>query len=157
MICSKRNIKKTTLFARNTFGGAGVEFAIAAPILLLVVLSMMDYGLAFSRQMNLDQSVRAGAEFAMGGVDDTSKIEDLVIAAATGYSRDEIQDVGEDAPTAEVTEVCRCPGSGVEVSCTASCSGASPSRFYSITASEEYDPIFIRVINLSASMQVQVQ
>ena len=143
MICSKRNIKKTTLFARNTFGGAGVEFAIAAPILLLVVLSMMDYGLAFSRQMNLDQSVRAGAEFAMG--------------AATGYSRDEIQDVGEDAPTAEVTEVCRCPGSGVEVSCTASCSGASPSRFYSITASEEYDPIFIRVINLSASMQVQVQ
>ncbi len=157
MIGSMRNIKKATRFARNTYGGAGVEFAIAAPILLLVVLSMMDYGMAFSRQMNLDQSVRAGAEFAMGGVEDTSKIEDLVIGAATGYSREEVQDVGETAPTAEVTEVCRCPGSGVEVSCAASCSGASPSRFYSITASEQYDPVFIRVLNLSSSVQVQVQ
>lgn len=149
-------------FIRARAGTAGTEFAIAAPVVLLAIIAMTDIGLAIGRQIALDQSVRAGAEFAMGGVDDTSRVEDIVFAAATGYGKDTVQDDGPDAgekgPTVDVTEVCRCPGSAVEVSCSAkTCSGDDPSRFFSISASQAYDPLFIHKLNLSSSVQVQVQ
>lgn len=144
-------------FTKRNCGTAGTEFAIAAPFVLLAVLVMADLGLAIGQQINLDQSVRAGAEFTMNGVDDKDDVQEIVAAAATGYSANEAEDVGKSRPIVAVTEVCRCPGSGTEVSCSTDCGGVSPSRYFSITATEKYDPIFISELDLKASVQVQVE
>ena len=51
-----RNIK-----ARNENGQAMVEFAIVAPILLLLVFGIIQFGIAFNHSLTLTDAVRAGA------------------------------------------------------------------------------------------------
>lgn len=154
-------IDKFTALMRARSGAAATEFAIAAPIVLLAIIVMADLGFAIGRHITLDQSVRAGAEFVMMGVDDTTRIEDLVFAAATGYGKETVSeetDASDKGPTVDVTEVCRCPGADVEVACTTTtCSAGDPSRFFSIVAYEAYDPLFIDKLDLSVSLQVQVE
>lgn len=144
-------------FTRCKRGTSAVEFAITAPLFIFSVVTILDIGIAFSKQMNLDQSVRTGAEFVISGEDDSDRVTELVSVAATGYSQSEALDVGEARPTVTVTEVCRCPGTATEISCGGSCSGSSPARFLSISASENYSPILIPQMILKADIQVQAQ
>jgi len=63
---------------RDRSGSSAVEFAVGAPVLLVGLVIVTDVGLAVNDRMNLDQSVRAGAEFAMNDVDDETTLEDMV-------------------------------------------------------------------------------
>lgn len=141
-------------------GSSAVEFAVAAPVLVLGLVVVTDVGLAISDRMNLDQSVRAGAEFAMNNVEDETTIEDMVRSAATGAYGTNLSNVNSsDIPTVDATRSCECPdAAGVAVSCTMLCTGdVPPSIFYDIQASKNYEGIFIPDFAMNTEIKVQVR
>ncbi|MFZ5618542.1 MAG: TadE/TadG family type IV pilus assembly protein [Pseudomonadota bacterium] len=145
---------------KNASGSAAVEFAIGAPVLLVGLIIVTDIGLAISDRMNLDQSVRAGAEFAMNSVEDETTLEDMVKSAATGAYGAALNDVNSsDIPTVDVTRTCECPDApGVSSSCTTLCTGdVPPSIYYDFLASKNYQGIFIPDFTLETEMTVQVR
>jgi Flp pilus assembly protein TadG len=55
---------RTRLFRKNQQGQAMVEFAIVLPVLLLLVLGLMQFGLAYFHHLTVTDAVRAGARQA---------------------------------------------------------------------------------------------
>lgn len=150
-------------FIRERSGVAAAEFAIGAPMMIFAMVIMTDLGLAIHERMNLDQAVRAGAEFAMHEVSDTNDIENLMKGAATGYYSD--TDAGWDAqnitpPTVGATQWCECPENpGASVACGSTiCSNdLPPSVYYQLTASKTYKAIILPDIALNTEIRVQVR
>jgi hypothetical protein len=141
-------------------GTSGLEFAIMAPIFLGFLVVMTDIGLAFNQQINLDQSIRAGAQFVMSEVTDLSEIEDLVSAAATGADPNDPDDVrNEDAPSVDAVKTCKCPGSAASVDCDTLCTVGNipPFTYYDLEATKVYEAIVLPDIRLSSEIQVQVR
>lgn len=47
--------------AKNEHGAAAVEFALILPVLLLVLIGIIEFSLAFNAQLSLSQAAREGA------------------------------------------------------------------------------------------------
>lgn len=150
---------------RDRSGVAAVEFAIGAPMMILGMVVMTDLGLAIHERMNLDQAVRAGAEFAMHEVRDTDELEKLMTGAAVGEWRDtsdpDVDVSNYDPPTVDASVWCECPDNpGVTVACgTTICTstGFPPSVYYQLTAERIYEGIILPNIPLSTEIRVQVR
>ena len=54
---------------RNEGGQTLIEFALAAPLLLVFLLAIVDFGIAIDRRIVLDHAVREGARYASVGGD----------------------------------------------------------------------------------------
>ena len=147
-------------FADDRSGASAVEFALGAPVLLLGLIIVTDLGLAVNERMNLDQSLRQGAQFAMGDVSSETDLEKLVSAASTGSYGEQQGDVtNSDAPIVDVTRSCACPDAPtVEVACTTVCTGdLPPSIYYDFTAQKTHAAIFLPDMTLKSSITVQVR
>jgi Flp pilus assembly protein TadG len=147
-------------FCSDRRGSSAVEFAVGAPVLLVGLIIVTDVGLAVSDRMNLDQSVRAGTEFAMNNVEDETTLEEMVKSAATGAYGDQRNDINpDDVPTVDVTKTCECADTpGVAVSCTNLCTGdLPPSIYYQFAANKLYKGIFIPDFSMETEMKVQVR
>ena len=57
--------KKLTSFAREREGNIMVEFAFLASILAVMLMGVIDFGLAYAREMAMSNAVRAGTQFAL--------------------------------------------------------------------------------------------
>jgi pilus assembly protein CpaE len=158
MLKSLLSLTKKTLADRS--GSSAVEFAVAAPVLIIGLIIVTDVGLAVGDRMNLDQSVRAGAEFAMNNVEDETTIEDMVKSAATGAYGQNLNNINSaKIPVVDATRSCECPDSpGTAVSCTVLCTGdVPPSIYYDIQASKNYQGIFIPDFAMNTEIKVQVR
>lgn len=147
-------------FCGDRRGSSAVEFAVGAPVLLVGLIIVTDIGLAVNDRMNLDQSVRAGAEFAMNNVEDEATLEEMVKSAATGAYGNQRNDIDSSkVPTVDVTRTCECADApGVAVSCTNLCTGdLPPSIYYDFAASKLYKGIFVPDFSLATEMKVQVR
>lgn len=157
--------KRLTNFIRDRGGVAAVEFAIGAPMMILGMVVMTDLGLAIHQRMNLDQAVRAGAEFAMRDISNEDQLEKLMKGAATGYYSD--NDADWDAqnitpPTVSAEKWCECPDNpGVAIACDdpicTNNTGFPPSVYYQLTASKTYEGIILPNIPLGTEIRVQVR
>ena len=153
-------MRKLNAYASDKRGSSAVEFAVGAPVLLIGLIIVTDVGLAVSDRMNLDQSVRAGAEFAMNNVEDETTLEDMVKSAATGAYGDQLNDINSsEIPDVDVTKTCECPDAGgVAVACDVLCTGElPPSIYYDFAATKDYQGIFIPNFTMATEMKVQVR
>ena len=154
--------RKLRVFADDRRGVAAVEFAIGVPVLLFMLIIMTDVGLAVNERMNLDQSVRAGADFVMKDVSDLDDIKKLMTAAATGTYADDPGEV-ELAARPDYSESvtwCECPDNpGAVVACNAYlCSNEKPpSRYYLLVAKKDYEGILLPKFTLNTEINVQVR
>lgn len=147
-------------FLFDKSASSAVEFAVGAPVLLIGLVIVTDVGLAVSDRMNLDQSVRAGAEFAMNNVEDETTLEDMVKSAATGAYGDQLGDINSsEIPDVDVTKTCECPdAAGVAAACDELCTGdIVPYIYYDFAASKDYQGIFIPDFTMATEMKVQVR
>ncbi|GAP54228.1 tade family protein [Arthrobacter sp. Hiyo6] len=48
---------------RNEKGAAAVEFALILPVLLLILIGIVEFSLAFNAQLSLNQAAREGARY----------------------------------------------------------------------------------------------
>lgn len=146
-------------FFKEHSGSSAVEFAVGAPVLLIGLVIVTDVGLAVRDRMNLDQSVRAGAEFAMNNVDDEQKIENMVKSAGEGGYGVTPGDVNSgDTVTADATKICACNGAAQSCTLAVLCSdGNPPSIYWQIAASKSYNGIFVPNFTMQTQMKVQVR
>lgn len=111
----------------NCAGSAAVEFAVLAPILIVLVAGLVDLGQSLYTSMLLRTAARAGAAYAMTNPADTEGARQVVFHSA-----------GMDSSALEVTanQYCECPD-GSSVSCSGTCTdGGTISTFVEIKASQ---------------------
>lgn len=118
-------------------GIGAIEFAFVAPILCMMVLGILDFGIGYWEQMQVGNAARAGAEYATKNGYNTASIQTAVISA-TGLST--IQ--ASPAPT----QSCGCPDAttGITVAtCGSTCAnGGTAGTYVIVNAQASYTTIF---------------
>lgn len=136
---------------RSQDGGATVEFALVAPLLIMSVLSMTDIGLATHQLFRIDQTLRNAAEAAIR--DPGEGLIDTVLSDIGAEG-------GADFAEWRVERRCACPStSGTETCGTATtCDGGRPmSIYYDISGSRLYRGILLPDWTLTRTASVQVR
>lgn len=141
-------------FWRGRGGAAAVEGALVTPVLLIGLVAMVDIGLATSRLMVVNQSVRAGADFAMDNPNDLAEVERAVYRAAGASA----EDSSPEALSVAATRSCQCPGSTAGVNCFNLCTdGEPPSVFVDVVASRAYQALLLPDFSIGSRLQVQTR
>ncbi len=127
-------------FCRDRRGVSALEFAIIAPVIVLLLLGAYDLGNAAQRQIRLLEAVRSGGAYALSWPTDVSGIETAVANALPGVTL---------TPALAVVQ-CQClnPATGAVtglMDCTTAnfdtCTGSNTGTVVSITASSTYVPL----------------
>jgi Flp pilus assembly protein TadG len=114
-------------FGRNQDHGiravAAIEFAVIAPVLVLMMITSLDLGVGIYRKMQVQNAAQAGAQYAMAHGFAASEIATAVTSATTNS--------GIAASPAPI-QLCGCPSStGIaEAACSSTCSAGSRAGTY---------------------------
>ena len=123
-------------FVRCLRAAVTVELALLAPVLMLMLVGVIDFGGAIYEQMQLTSAARAGVQFAIqsaANVDDTVGILQAVQNAGS---------LDTANVTITTTQFCGCPD-GSAATCTDTCGGGgTPGTYVSITVVEQYSTLF---------------
>ena len=138
---------KTSLASlRSRRGVAAVELALFAPILLLFLVAVVDFGLWIREQMKMTSAARAGVQFVLQDpVSNAGNIAAIQLAAGNASGLD------VNAITVTPREFCECPNGTTLAVCTADCPGfPTPQRlkYFEVTVTGTFTPFFFGSINL---------
>ena len=127
---------------RDRRGVAAAEFAVIASVLLTLLLGVYDIGNAVQQRMQLEQAVRAGAQYALSWPDQTTGIAGAITAALPA---------GWAATVNVVSPVCYCWSSGgggaTATPCQDTCSAGSTKRSYvTLSATNNSTPFLLSAI-----------
>ena len=130
-----RFLKRLRATGASRSGVSSVEFALAVPLLVSILMVLADFGVGFYEKMQVEDAAQAGAQYALLHGWDSTAIQNAVTNATrlSGLS-------ASPAPT----KTCGCPsGSAVTtVVCTATCSnGLSPGTYVNVNAQASYTPL----------------
>lgn len=115
-------------------GNATVEFALVAPLILLLLAGTVDFGRLIRASICVADAARAGAQFGSLSVANSSNTSGMQTAAINAAP-----DI--DGVTATAVKSCQCTD-GTAVSCTASCTGGKMLVYVKVTASVTCTPVF---------------
>jgi Flp pilus assembly protein TadG len=139
---------------RDRRGVAATEFALVASVMLTLLLGLYDIGNAIQTRLQLEQAVRAGAQYAMSFPDQTSNIETAIKSALP---------VNWTSTTVNVSPLaCWCwssAGGNTSTPCSTTCPAGTTKRSYeTLTASINSTPfLFSAVTGNSATYVVRFQ
>jgi Flp pilus assembly protein TadG len=162
---------------------AAIEFAFVMPVFLILLIGVVDFGMALVDDYRLDQAVAAGAEYAAVNAGDVNSTSGATLASdiatavedANGTASANDVVVVNDGPTETITSGtgtasgtasnannCYCPtGSppnwtwGSSATCGSSCTGGGlAGKFVTITATAAYTPL-IGFYNLIGTSTLQ--
>ena len=122
-------------YGRAVAGVAAVEFALAATVLVIVLTPVVDLGMAFYQQMQVQDAAQAGAQYAAAKGWNSSGIQNAVTSASTNMTIS-----ASPAPS----ESCGCPNgtSVVTATCNSSCTnGQTAGTYVTVNAQASYTPI----------------
>src|SRR6266550_1150175 len=77
----RRAAHRLTLLMRSERGNSAIEFALATPILLGLLVPVADLGMAFTQQIQVQQAAQAGAQYALLHGYSSSAISNAITAA----------------------------------------------------------------------------
>jgi Flp pilus assembly protein TadG len=122
-------------FWRNTSATAGIELALAAPMLILLVTGGYDFGSALYEQHRLTAAARAGVQYAIQSNTTWTDTTDITTAVRA--------DAGDTANSLTVSsETCTCPTGGTTCSASAACTGSAVSGTYvKVVVTESYSTV----------------
>lgn len=116
---------------RRREGNIAVEVALAAPVLLIFLAGIADFGRAVLAESRLKSAIRAGLEYGQANSGNTAGIIGVVQTSAG------IPDLAVASAL-----VCEC-ASGAAAQCGSTCAdGLSPGGYVTITATMPFTPIF---------------
>jgi Flp pilus assembly protein TadG len=138
--------------ARDRRGMSAVEFGVAAPVFLAILMPVVDLGRAYSQQIQIRQAVQAGALYASVNVYNSGTWSTSVQTAVTNSTY-----LSSDATFAATVgaESCGCPNStstdivshdtittcGPSNGGTNCSDGSAPGYYVTITGSVSYTPV----------------
>ena len=112
-------------------GSALVEIALLLPMLLVLTIGLLEFGLLGLRHMALTGAVRAGVDYAFQYGDDAGTRRAVQSAA------------GNNAATVTSSTWCECAGSTVACNIGLCTGNLAPQVYVRVAVSEVYRPIFI--------------
>jgi len=119
---------------RSRKGVATTEFALTAPIFVVMGLGVIDVGNALVNKFDLHAMARIGAEYALANSTDAAAVKAVVLSAA---KRDNSQ------LSVETTVFCECQYQQVDT-CETTCPTEDTLRKYvKVSVSEFYSPLFL--------------
>ncbi len=157
--------------ARERRGTVSVEVAMTMTVFSVLLIGMVDFGLAYSRQMEMSNAVRAGTQYALvrppslaanaGSIPGITSLDDIRNATLTAAYFLKA-DPGSTALTASA--LCYCPD-GSSVDCAAASGGALPcsdrETYIEVDLTLPYDLLFAypgvgKSITLNASNTIRL-
>jgi pilus assembly protein CpaE len=125
-------------------GIAAVELALIAPVLALIIIAIVDFGTAFTRQMTLANGVRAGVQYAMVRRPVQGDLTDIQNTVKENAYVDDISKVS-------VTWVCECSDTGASApSCSVGdCGGADVIHSIQIGVTDQF-PLILSYPGISS-------
>ncbi len=131
-----RDVRKVVMRACHDSGGnSAIEFAFIAPVVILMMIGVVDFGLATWRNMQVHSAAQAGAQYAMAHGFNPAGIT-AAVTNATAYP--------DVTVTPAPNQFCGCPSAdGVTAaSCTASCpTGGAAGAYVTVSAQATYTPL----------------
>jgi Flp pilus assembly protein TadG len=108
---------------RDDRGSLAVEFGLTAPLFLLLILALADFGTAALELSTMRSAARAGLQAVLSNADDTAGASFLAETAA---------------PSADVavTTVCVCPD-GTEIECGDTCAVGAVRRVVTVAVTRD--------------------
>jgi len=130
----RRALKRIADLVRARDGGAAVEFSVAAPVLAIIFVPLIDIGMAVYQQMQVQDAAQAGAQYAMAHGWNNSGIVNAVTNATT------LSVSASPSPA----KSCGCPdGSSVSAAaCGSTCpDGQTAGTYVTVSAQATYAPL----------------
>ncbi|MBZ5618191.1 MAG: pilus assembly protein [Acidobacteriia bacterium] len=131
-----------------------VEFALVAPLILLLLAGVLDFGALVRTAICVADAARAGAQYgslSLANSSNTTGIQTAAVNAAPDIA----------GMTATAVKSCQCPG-GASVSCSGTCTGGKMLVYVQVTARATCNPMFSYsglpfsgAVSSKASMRVQ--
>jgi len=125
-------------------GAVLVEFALAAPILVTLVLGIADFGMMAASNAALEGATRIGAEYARDNSTCKSNIQDTNCISGIKTAMQSAVNATLTFPSSSppFPESCECDD-GSSITCGTTCAvGKTPNRtLVTVTASQTYTPI----------------
>ena len=127
----RRSSRNWNLFACSR-GNVSVELALLAPILLLGFLGVVEYGRAYTEQLNLGRVARAQLQYAVENLAATSVLDEIDALSSTMPNGDTV--------TFTAARSCSCLGAAMV--CDALCDGSSlPDMEVEVSATRSLAPL----------------
>lgn len=118
--------------ARDTRGVAAVEFALLAPVLLLLMAGLVDGSRLILGEMQINAAAQAGADYALRNGWDPGQIAAAVTTAGPAAT----------SPTVTLSPGCVVGGTITPVAAGAACaSGGAAGRYVTVAASAPFKPV----------------
>jgi Flp pilus assembly protein TadG len=133
----RRSLGRLVVMAGAEQGTSAVEFALAVPILVGLLVPVADLGLAFAQQTQVQQAAAAGAQYAANNPwnsNSPTAIANAVTAASTLPAV-----TAAPAPS----QTCGCPSNSTVTiaTCNTTCSNGQPAGYYVVVnAQSPYTP-----------------
>ncbi|TMJ26177.1 MAG: hypothetical protein E6G95_14275 [Alphaproteobacteria bacterium] len=122
--------RHTRRIAADCRGNLMLEFALALPILFLLLVGLLDLGRFGLQKSAMLQGAREGAQYGIVAPDETANIQ-TTAQNATGMT----------GVNATASTFCECV-SGTAVSCTSTCTGgATLKKYVTVTATRAFDSV----------------
>lgn len=139
---ARRIFRRFRGLAANDRGNVLVEFGLAAPVVLLLVVGAYDHGSAYVESLKMTGAARAGAQEALYEPNDWQNAARLERAALEDHAGHPLTDaqIAAYPVTAAAITFCAC-ADGSTVGCSTQCSGAAPNRLVRMTLSTTHDVI----------------
>jgi Flp pilus assembly protein TadG len=119
-------------FAAAQGGNVSVELALLAPVLILMLIAVAEYGRAYTEQLSLGRMARAQVQYAVENLGASSVLSEIEALTATLPDGDTV--------TYEAQRSCRCLGAAAD--CQTLCDGtALPELVVEISATRSLSPI----------------
>jgi Flp pilus assembly protein TadG len=133
----RRWLERLRSLANSVDGGAAVEFGLAVPLLVGLLVPVADLGIAYSQKILVDQAAQAGAQYAAlhpWHSNSAAEIANAVTSATT------LPIAATPAPR----QICGCPsGTAVtEATCGSTCSTSETAGYYVVVNAQlPYTPV----------------
>lgn len=126
-------------------GSVVIEFCLILPILVLLFVGVVDLGLGVQQAIIVTEAAHAGTAYSSlpGKSSDVQGMQNAALAAAGGTS----------SLSAVATNWCGCNANGTPVSCSSTCSGASPMVYAQVTTTATV-PVLLGYPGLPASFSL---
>jgi Flp pilus assembly protein TadG len=149
----RQAIRDFMVGADGIAGAALLEFAVVAPVIVMISIYVMDFGLFTVRKMQVQHAAQMGAQYAAANGYSSASISSAVTNDSNGST---FAISASPAPT----QFCACASSGVltTATCKSTCSdGSAAGTYVTVSASATYNMLIVPVhgklfpLKLSAS------
>lgn len=126
-------------FRDQARGAIAVEAALVLPVLVMLLVGAVDFGMAFVESLRLSAAARAGTQQALydpRGWQDATLMELTALSEYTGTAVTSA-DRSALSATARSRAFCGC-ADGTELLCTSTCAGgATPAQYVEVTVTDD--------------------